>query len=168
MRQVPDRQIFIYTIGHGNRKIEELISLLQQNSIEILIDVRSVPYSRFHPQYRQSNLKASLENAGLTYLWLGKELGGRPADPALNHNGKVNYEAVKKTELFQAGIEKVLQLAKESIKVTLMCSESDPNECHRKHLIADEFVSGGATVFHINKIGRIEPHTKNSISSLFS
>jgi uncharacterized protein (DUF488 family) len=167
MKQASDKQSVIYTIGHGNREIEALINLLNQNSITVLIDVRSLPYSRFHPQFRQSNLKHSLESVGITYLWFGKELGGRPADPSLYHNGKANYRAIKETEIFKVGIQRVLQLVKENIKVTLICSESNPNDCHRKHLIANELVAFGITVLHINKVGVIEQHV-NINYTLFS
>ena len=162
------QRIKIYTIGHGSRHIEEIINLLQQNNIEIVIDVRSLPYSRFHPQFKQVNLKNSLEAVGITYLWLGKELGGKPADPNLYRNGKVDYHAMKETELFKQGIQQLLKLAEGNVKVTLICSERDQNECHRKHLIAEELVKFGVTVLHINKVGTIEQHVNIDDYSLFS
>jgi len=165
----PDLQHFkIYTIGHGNRQVDELIHLLQQNNIGMVIDVRSLPYSRFHPQFKQINLRNSLEGAGITYLWLGKELGGKPADPNLYRNGKVDYRAMKETELFKQGIQQLLKLAGGNVKVTLICSERDQNECHRKHLIAEELVKFGVTVLHINKAGTIEQHVNIDDYSLFN
>jgi uncharacterized protein (DUF488 family) len=158
--------IEVFTIGHGRRTIEEFTSLLSRNEISILIDVRSYPYSRFNSQFRQSNLQISLNNAGITYLWLGKQLGGRPENPNLYNNGKLDYVAIKNTIIFKSGIQQVLRFAHENIKVTLMCSESDPNDCHRKHLLANELSSGGVTVLHINKVGNIEQHINSQ--SLFS
>jgi len=148
----------IYSIGHGNKKIEDFINLLHQYEVEILIDVRSIPFSRFHSQFRQANLKSSLEVAGISYLFLGDELGGRPKNPDLYVDGHVSYEAIKKTGLFKAGIEKVIDLTEQGIKVTLMCSESNPDDCHRKHLIADELTKNGIMVKHINKLGQLEKH----------
>lgn len=160
--------IEIYTIGHGNRKIESFINLLNQYQIKLLVDVRSIPFSRFHSQFRQSNLIASLAEAEIKYLFLGKGLGGRPADQALYINGIVNYEAIKETETFKAGINEIISIVKQGIKVTLMCSESDQNDCHRKHLIADELTKLGISVLHINKVGLIERHICIDDYKLFS
>jgi uncharacterized protein (DUF488 family) len=168
MKQSDLQKLNIFTIGHGNKKIENFIDLLHQYQIKTLIDVRTIPYSRFHTQFRQVNLKPSLENAGITYIFLGNELGGRPKNPDLYLNGHVNYEAIKKTELFKGGIQQVINLAHHSIKVTLMCSESDQNECHRKHLIAGEIIKEGLSVMHINKIGNLEKHQIEVKSDLFS
>jgi uncharacterized protein (DUF488 family) len=134
----------------------------------MVIDVRSVPYSRFHPQFRQSNLKASLEQSGIKYLFLGNELGGRPTNSNLYSNGTVNYEAIKKTAIFKEGINKVLSIAEQKIKVTLTCSERDQNECHRKNLIADVLHERQVTVLHINKVGNVEKHSETANPSLFS
>ena len=157
-----------FTIGHGNRKIETFIRLLTLHGIDILIDVRSLPYSRFNPQFRQATLKASLNDVGITYLWLGNELGGRPKDRSLYFNGQVSYEAIKQTDLFKSGIQQILSFIKSGIKVTLMCSEGDQNICHRKHLIADELIKIGVDVIHINKQGNLEKHIIEPKISLFN
>ena len=154
MNQVTEKQIF--TIGHGNRNIEKFISLINQYQIEVVVDVRTLPYSRFHSQFRQANLKASLENARIKYVFLGNELGGRPTNPELYEQGELSYSRIKETELYKSGIQKVLDLVNQNIKVTLMCSESNPNECHRKHLIEDDLIKLGIKVFHIDKVGSIE------------
>ncbi|MGN6177950.1 MAG: DUF488 family protein [Mucilaginibacter sp.] len=51
----------IYTIGHGNRKTDDFIYLLKKYEIELLVDVRTYPYSRFHTQFRQAALESSLD-----------------------------------------------------------------------------------------------------------
>ncbi|GAA4100558.1 DUF488 domain-containing protein [Mucilaginibacter panaciglaebae] len=168
MNQVPDKQLITYSIGHGNRRIEAFINLLKLNQIDILIDVRSLPYSRFSPQFRQANLKASLNDVEITYLWLGNELGGRPKDQSLYCNGQVSYEAIKQTDLFKSGIQQILSFSKSGIKVTLMCSEGDQNNCHRKHLISDELLKIGFDVIHINKQGHLEKHIIETKLNLFS
>lgn len=169
MNQVTDIQpTTILTIGHGNRNINVFIDLLLSHQIQTVIDVRTLPYSRFHPQFRQINLKSILENTGVGYLFLGNELGGRPKNPDLYINGYVSYAAVKQTDLFKAGLHQVISLAKQNVKVTLMCSESDQNECHRKHLIADELIKEGISVIHINKVGGLEKHSITVAPSLFS
>lgn len=154
MNQATDQQIF--TIGHGARKIEDFITIINQFRIETVVDVRTIPNSRFHPQFRQANLRLSLETAGINYIFLGHELGGRPSDPALYIEGKVSYGRIKETDVYQFGIQQVVDLVKRNIKVTLMCSESNPNECHRKHLIEEDLINAGIKVLHIEKTGSIE------------
>jgi len=89
-------QIPVYTIGHGARKIGELIQPLKDHGIKYLLDVRSQPYSRFHPQFRLDALQCSLEENGIHYVFMGDLLGGRPSDPGCyNEAGKIDYERVK-------------------------------------------------------------------------
>lgn len=66
----------IYTIGHSNRGIEELLSLLRAYRIKLLVDVRAFPVSRKYPHFSRENIQQDLSQAGIEYLWLGKELGG--------------------------------------------------------------------------------------------
>lgn len=168
MKQVSDLQYFnVFTIGHGNRKFDNFLQLLKKYNITVLVDVRTFPYSRYNPHFRQKQLTADLLNAGVQYVFLGNELGGRPISPELYLGGKLNHKAVKETQLFKEGIQKVIILAKQNIKVTLMCSESNPNDCHRKHLIADELIKENLEVWHIMKTGDLEKHKTNLNPSLF-
>lgn len=129
--------------------------------------MRTYPYSRFHTQFRQGALESSLDAANINYLFLGNELGGRPKDPALYINGRLNYDAVKQTALFHSGIKQVENLAKQGVRLTLMCSEADQNHCHRKHMLTDEFVKDGFIVMHINKSGSLEAEAKDETLGLF-
>jgi uncharacterized protein (DUF488 family) len=163
--QTIDKQLF--TIGHGSRGADEFIHLLKKYSIEVVVDVRTYPNSRFNPQFRKEQFAADLKSSGIEYLYLGEELGGRPKDKNFYYDGKANYKAIKQTKLFQSGITQVEELIRDGIKVTLVCSEADQNQCHRKHMIADEFSIQGIDVFHINKIGRLEKHIHAEDLSLF-
>lgn len=156
MKQVIDNQIFIYTIGHGSRKAMDFIYLLKRYGIEVVIDVRTYPYSRFHPQFRREELETALKSENIEYIFLGRELGGRPKDLSLYRFGKLNYDAVKQTKIFKEGIKQVKDLIGEDIIIALMCSEADQNQCHRKHMLADEFEENGIAVIHINKSGQLE------------
>jgi uncharacterized protein (DUF488 family) len=167
MKNTDNQPFAIFTIGHGNRKAEDFVYLLKKYDIQALIDVRTIPFSRFHVQFRKSQLDAILKRAGIQYLFLGEALGGRPKNPDLYLNGKVSYPAIRNTTEFKNGIAQVVQLVENGIKVTLMCSESDQNECHRKHLIADELIGKGLDVIHINKTGNLEIHTSEIMLNLF-
>ena len=71
----------IYTIGHSTHPIEHFISLLHGHGVDALADVRSVPYSRYNPQFNREALSETLKEQGIAYVFLGKELGGRSKDP---------------------------------------------------------------------------------------
>src|SRR5215475_103312 len=126
----------LYTIGHGTRKIEDFLETLRSFSIQYLIDVRSQPYSKFSPQYNQSDLKFFLERHGITYVFMGESIGGRPSDPSCyDKDGKVDYEKVKTKEFFKRGIERLKIAYAKNIPTVIMCSEGKPSECHRSKLI---------------------------------
>src|SRR5215212_5099061 len=99
----------IYTIGYGSRSIDELVATLRHYQIAYLVDVRSAPYSRYKPEYSKEALAATLQAQGIRYLFLGEQLGGRPADPNCYSDGKVDYEKVKLQPFYQAGLERVQQ-----------------------------------------------------------
>jgi uncharacterized protein (DUF488 family) len=147
----------LFTIGHSNHSIEAFISLLQRHGITALADVRSHPYSRYLAHYNQSALKAALLSAGIQYLFLGRELGARPADPSCYVGGKADYEKIASTELFREGIQRLIKdLEKDTI--SLMCAEKDPIECHRAILVCQHVREVCADINHILKTGELETH----------
>ena len=136
----------LYTIGHSNHSLENFLKLLEDNNIQVLIDVRTSPYSRFSPQFNKQDLEWNLSQRTIQYRYAGKKLGGRPTDPSCYKSGKlpkegadylheVNYPAIMKKPWFNDGIDQLLQLS-ELQTTAIMCSEEDPAKCHRHHLIA--------------------------------
>lgn len=95
----------IYTIGHSNHTLEKFVDLLQENNITAVADVRSIPYSRFNPQFNRDQLKESLNKKNIKYLFMGKELGGRPDASEYYNEGTVDYEKVANKEEFRNGID---------------------------------------------------------------
>jgi uncharacterized protein (DUF488 family) len=151
------KQGAVYSIGHGIRKIEDFIFLLKKYNIQYLVDVRSIPYSRFNPQYRQPALKKLLEQAGINYIFMGNELGGRPKDASCyDENGKVSYAKIKEHLFFKQGIERLIKASEQGIPLAMMCSESKPEECHRSKLIAPALEKENIVVIHIDEKGELE------------
>lgn len=149
----------LYTIGHGVRKAEDFLELLKRYHIDYLIDVRSVPYSRFNPQYRQATLKSFLEANGITYISMGDTLGGRPKDPSCyNEKGRVDYSVVSTKPFFREGIGRLKNAYAKDISLAIMCSESKPMECHRTHLIANALEAESIEVVHIDEKGMLRQH----------
>lgn len=156
----------IFTVGHSTHSIKKLLDLLALHKINAVADVRSSPYSRMNPQYNREDLQRALNKVGIRYVFLGKELGARSDNPTCYLNDKVQYDQLAKTDLFQSGIERVVE-GVNSYTVTLMCAEKDPLHCHRTILVARELVKRGLTVIHILGNGTLEAHA-DSIGRLMS
>lgn len=147
----------IFTIGHSTHSAEAFLALLRQHGIEALADVRSSPFSRFNPQFNRGELEQSLKAVGIRYVFLGKELGARSEDRSCYLNGRVQYGLLAKTALFQSGLDRVLQGAAK-YRVTLMCAEKEPLECHRTLLVANALAERIHPVLHIHADGHLETH----------
>ena len=150
-------KIQIYTIGHGNRKISDFIKTLKDFKIQYLIDVRSQPYSKFNPQFNQNELKHHLNNNDITYVFLGDNLGGRPADRSCyDDDGKVDYEIVKTKDFFKTGVERLKVAYQKEIQIVIMCSESKPCECHRSKLIGRYLSNEEIYLKHIDEKNKLK------------
>ncbi|MFB2893812.1 DUF488 family protein [Aerosakkonemataceae cyanobacterium BLCC-F50] len=148
----------LFTIGHSNLNIETFISLLQEHGITAVADVRSHPYSRRFPHFSQPALKTSLLNAGINYVFLGRELGARPEDlSCYDATGKALYERIAATDLFSTGIQRLLKGA-ETYKIALMCAEKDPITCHRTILVCRQLRKFDLQINHILSDGNLETH----------
>jgi uncharacterized protein (DUF488 family) len=147
----------VFTIGHSTHPQDRFISLLQQQGITALCDVRSKPYSRVNPQFNREELKECLRARGIKYVFLGRELGARSEDPACYEGGKVQYERLAKTELFRLGLER-LQNGMKEYRLALMCAEREPLACHRAILVARHLVALGVVVQHIHADATLEDH----------
>jgi uncharacterized protein (DUF488 family) len=149
----------IYTIGHSNKSVDDLLSMLRENGIETVVDVRSAPYSRFAPQFNREPLSTALKGAGIEYRFAGKHLGGRPSDPTCYKSGQlptgkadylneVDYAEVARRPWYRDAIDHLVKIAEERPTV-IMCSEEDPVKCHRHHLIGKTLRERGIKVDHL-------------------
>lgn len=145
----------IYTIGYGNRSIHTFIQLLTKYQINILIDVRTTPFSRYQPDFRNRNLELHLINSSIRYLYLGSELGGKPSDPSCYTNGAIDYTKVSSKLFFLKGIEEIRTLNSEGFTIAVMCAEQSPARCHRKLLIGEYLEEQGYEILHVDKDGSI-------------
>ena len=147
----------VHTVGHSTHDIEKFIGLLKQHGVNAVGDVRSQPYSRYPPQFSQDSLKKELQSAGISYVFLGDELGARSEDPECYIGDQVSYTKLAQTPLFQAGLDRITS-GVEEYNLALMCSEKDPLECHRTILVARHLIERGLTVTHILADGETESH----------
>lgn len=150
---------FVYTIGHSTHSIEKVIELLTAYGVTAVADVRSHPYSRFNPQFNRENLRADLKTAGISYAFLGRELGARSEDLTCYVDGTVQYDLLARTDLFQEGLTRVAEGAR-SHRIALMCAEKDPLTCHRAILVCRHLSTRGIAAQHILEDGRLESHNE--------
>jgi uncharacterized protein (DUF488 family) len=141
----------IFTIGHSNHPLEVFLQLLHTNNIQVVVDVRSAPYSKYVPRYNKQQLETDLKNNNYRYLFMGDCIGGKPDDPAVRKsNGTVDYEKLAGTEKFLKGIDRLVKGIADGWKIALLCAEENPANCHRHQLIARELeYKRNVAVMHI-------------------
>ncbi len=133
----------IFTIGTSTRTREEFLALLREHTIQIAVDVRSFPTSRF-PHFIKDHLQRTLESEGVDYHYLGRELGGFR---------KGGYPAYMKSDSFKKGFERLEGMGRQK-RTVFICSERFPWKCHRRW-ISRELTERGWQVIHIIEKGRV-------------
>lgn len=151
----------VYTIGHGNRLIQELLDLLAAERIERLVDIRAYPGSRRQPQFRREALRARLKDSGIVYRWMGDAFGGRRAPHDESPHvalaaGVRGFADHMQTRGFRTAIDDLLVLSRQS-KIAVMCAEKAPEHCHRL-LLADYLVLRGNPVTHLIDCNQMRDH----------
>ena len=140
----------IRTIGHSNHPIERFVGLLQAAGIALLVDVRSMPYSRRFPQFGKERLAKSLAEAGIDYVHEGAALGGKP-------EGGADYDALAERPAFKEALGRLIERADETT-LCLMCAEKEPLDCHRTVLVSRRLAERGVSIDHLLADGGTRPH----------
>lgn len=122
----------MYSIGHSNRAFSEFLNKLQKYGIDVIVDVRTYPRSRFCPWFNEKRLANALNDANISYLPRGKNLGG------LGEN--THYEET---------LDELVELSKQGKNVCLMCSEADYKKCHRYETLTPSLEKRGVSIVHI-------------------
>jgi uncharacterized protein (DUF488 family) len=147
----------LFTIGHSNHEMATLVGLLRQHRVEVVADVRSQPYSARLPQFNKELLERGLQENGLQYVFLGRELGARRDEAECYVDGQARYELVAKTIAFAKGLQRVRNgLGK--FNIALLCAEKDPLTCHRTILVCRHLRGLGFPIQHIHEDGSLESH----------
>lgn len=179
----------IWTIGHSTRMIDEFISLLKENEIKFLADVRAWPGSKRYPQFNKDTLAESLNTHGIRYKHF-PELGGkRKSEPDSRNTAWRNasfrgYADYMETEQFQRGIERLLDVAGQGAAawaaaevkhdgweavtpcpIAIMCAEAVWWRCHRS-LVSDYLKARGVEVLHVLGANKVEPHPYTSAARI--
>jgi uncharacterized protein (DUF488 family) len=145
----------VFTIGHSDHTLDAFLALLAQHHVTALADVRAAPYSRRLPHYSKQAFADALKAAGLAYVYLGEQLGGRPSVRVRSQMQGAGYAAMAATAAFQEGIARILQGASRH-RIAMMCAERDPADCHRALLVGRVLSGSGAELIHIHADGATE------------
>ena len=157
----------IYTVGHSNRSLDELVALLAPFGVKTLVDIRTVPRSRHNPQFNTDSLGAALAPHGIAYVHLAA-LGGlrktRPDSPngAWRNESFRGYADHMQTDVFARGLQELIALAQPA-PTAIMCAEAVPWRCHRS-LVADALLAREIPVAHIMSPTRANPHKLTSFA----
>jgi uncharacterized protein (DUF488 family) len=160
----------VWTIGHSTRKIDDFLSLLEENRIKLLADVRMFPGSKRYPQFGREALEKSLNERGIRYEHF-PELGGRrkarpdSKNTAWRNESFRGYADYMETDEFRKGIERLVALAEESAPTAIMCAEAVWWRCHRS-LISDYLKANRVEVLHILDRGKVEAHPFTSAARI--
>lgn len=147
----------IYSIGHGNKKMEDFVKELNSFNILFLLDIRSKPYSKWSPQFNKENLERELKIQDINYVYAGDTLGGLPEDRSCyDFSGKVVYDLIKEKDFFKTGLKRLTTANEKKINIAIMCSESKPEECHRSKLIGQELLKKHISVNHIISFDKLK------------
>ena len=140
-------QTTLYSIGHGQKELDEFYDELRSFGIQYLIDVRSSPFSKWAPQFNQRELAYYMRSLNIVYAYMGNTIGGRPINEfCYDAEGHFDYEKMAQEPTFKEGLLRLVSANDKRFNVAVMCSESDPSLCHRSKLIGRELYEN----YHIN------------------
>lgn len=147
----------LYTIGHSQHAIEYFVKLLKMYNIDYVLDVRSVPYSKYAEQFNREILQKKLLCNGIKYSFMGSYFGARPEGADLYcDEGYLDFERVRKSSQFLKGFNNVVLGLNKGNNITFMCTEKDPFDCHRAIMIARAFDLSGIETNHILADGKVQ------------
>lgn len=162
-----DTKVTIFTVGHSTHPIDDFVELLKAHGIKKLVDVRTIPKSRYNPQFNGPDLAASVRKERITYRHVTALGGLRHTKKDSSNRGWRNasfrgYADYMQTEEFTDAIEKLLERGQGS-DLAIMCAEAVPWRCHRS-LIGDALIVRGARVLDIMSKSQVKAHTLTSFA----
>jgi uncharacterized protein (DUF488 family) len=148
---------WLFTIGYSGLEIDRFLELLKEQGVNVLCDVRSVPYSRFRPDFSRHDLKRHLNNSGIKYAFFGNELGARPKERSVYVRGQAVHNLIAEQDFFRSGLDR-LKKGIGGHNLALLCSEREPLECHRAILVCRHLPEVRNHIAHIHTDGHVETH----------
>lgn len=109
-------------IGYVGHSIESLNEMMVDEGVTVLVDIRSVPLSKYYHWFNSDKIKSGLE---CRYMWAGNHLGGKGMD----------WNNVRVRRKWEEALKKMVDKLCVKDNVCLMCCEKDWWRCHRKILV---------------------------------
>ena len=158
----------IFTIGHSNHTWESFAPLLADNEIELLVDTRTRPVSRFAPFANHRTLPDLLEGAGIDYEFMGgpRWEASRRIPAMYDSAGKPDYHKMRSPDEFQEAISQLVGMASRR-RTAILCSEEDPSQCHRLLLLGPSLEENGCRLLHIRKYGQVQGTGRLSLGNRY-
>jgi uncharacterized protein (DUF488 family) len=148
-------QNIIWTVGYAGHDRDSLLALLKGQDITAVADIRTFRGSNYWKAFDADTFGPFLRENGIAYVFMGDLLGGKPQDPTLYPNGRLDYDLMAARSEFRAGIDRLISGAGK-YRICLMCAEKDPLDCHRTLLIAPVLKAAGFDLRHLVSDGRVE------------
>lgn len=126
----------LYSIGCSTLPLSDFIQNLKNHNINVIADVRSVPYSKTTPQFNKEELIRALRKNHILYGDFSKEFGARRTEFSVYENGMVSFEKTKELQIFIDGITRIEKGLSMGYSIALMCTEKNPLDCHRFSLVS--------------------------------
>src|SRR2546421_12049624 len=139
----------IFSIGHGGHSRASFLEQLSRVDVSYVVDVRSMPYSRYQPEFSRESLDKLLAEKRVRYVFMGDLLGGRPKDEDCYTEGKVDYTKTRSKDFFLRGIARLKSAYVQGLSLCLLCSEAQPSQCHRAKLVSAALADEGVEVLHL-------------------
>lgn len=140
----------LFSIGHSQHEISYFVNMLKTHDINYVLDVRSVPYSKYAINYNREHIKKILNEHDIEYAFMGDFFGARPKNLSLYQpNGYLNFERVENSQAFKIGFQNVKKGIDQGYRIAFMCTEKDPIDCHRAILVSYAFYKSGYSINHI-------------------
>ena len=148
----------LFTVVYANKSINDFIKTLKNKGINLLIDVRSMPYSKQYPEYNESKLNNELKKEKILYYNFKDEFGARRVEDEVYKKVEmydkkgievVDFNEVYKLDIFQQGVNKVKIANDRNYTICFMCSEKYAYDCHRCIMVAEYFFQQGFEIEHI-------------------
>ena len=146
----------LYSIGHGHKSKEEFLAELKSFGIKYLVDVRTMPYSKWASDFNGGCIEKWLAAAGVRYVYMGDSIGGKPQDnTCYDAEGFFDYRKMAEVPSFREGLNRLVVANNKGLLLAVMCTETDPSQCHRSKLIGRElYFNYEINMRHIVGIGK--------------
>ncbi|HEX8534648.1 MAG TPA: DUF488 domain-containing protein [Allosphingosinicella sp.] len=143
------------TIGYSGQNKDSFTALLKAHAVDVVCDVRSTPYSSYKPDFSRGPFRKFLNEARIKYVFMGDQLGARPKDRSCYVGGQARYDRIAQASFFREGLDRIRSGVRQ-LNLALVCSETDPLECHRAVLICRNLPELWGCISHIHSDGRLE------------